>query len=119
MLLELSLLTLALLALLVATGVFDQLVRLQFERYPSQWVADGKPWGYFWRPRPAGKRPPFSVWSRRVLWARSLRALVWLLQTPPWIQQDLDLQGLLLYYRRFSVITLLLFTFAGLVAWSY
>ena len=61
---------------------FDQLVILERSRYPSAWVADG-------RPRPF-LREMFSNISFIGWLATQKCSLLWLLQTPGWARGDSD-----------------------------
>lgn len=76
---------------------FDQLVRLEQERYPEQWEADGRP------------MPRFGVRSRLVTTFRSSFAaqkcnFVWLFVTPGWAKEDVEARQLL---RRMRILVAL------------
>lgn len=95
---------------------FDQLVRLEQERYPAQWEADGRP------------LPRFGVRSRIVTTLRSSFAaqkcnFVWLFVTPRWVKEDVDARQLL---RRMRILVALwnfvampLFLLSALVSVAY
>jgi hypothetical protein len=60
--------------------LFDRLLHLQRERYPTEWARDGAPMGFFWVP--AGAR------LVRGSFARSAAFLRWTFRTPAWVRQD-------------------------------
>ena len=67
------------LILLTAFFSFDSLVKLQHDRYPDAWKADGSPWGFFWRPR--GGEFAGAFW-------RGWLSMKWVFATPEWVRAD-------------------------------
>jgi hypothetical protein len=63
---------------LVALRPFDQLVELQYKRFPTEWENDGRPSGYFWR----APQTRCGAWSR----AGRRLARAWLAGTPCWMK---------------------------------
>lgn len=95
---------------------FDQLVRLEQERYPEQWVADGRP------------EARFGVRSKLVRPFRSSFAaqkcnFVWLFVTPRWVREDVDARQLLRRMRIlvavWNLVAMPLFLVSALVAMAY
>jgi hypothetical protein len=43
---------------------FDQLIRLEYNSYRSQWENDGKPHGFFWFPHEYRKSQNLNLFSR-------------------------------------------------------
>ena len=67
----------------------DRLIRLEFERYPDEWVKDGKPVGAFYRPAGTSLFQNASTWAVGK-WAR---------RPPQWILEDGDARIALKRYR--------------------
>jgi hypothetical protein len=63
--------------------VFDQLVRYEYENSREAWEANGRPFGFFWKP----PQSAFFVSPMRYM-ARDRCALMWLLVTPVWMEGD-------------------------------
>ncbi|HSB03244.1 MAG TPA: hypothetical protein VLE49_21520 [Anaerolineales bacterium] len=68
---------------------FDQLVRLEYHSYPSDWEKDGRPRGFFWFP--SG-------------WRGSNASLIWLFSTPEWVRNDEKAKKLI---RRLRILVLI------------
>src|SRR5262245_36995433 len=72
---------------------FDQLVKLEYNSYMTQWESDGKPHGFFWFPSEYWKSQGmgwFSKWKSQYKsnWAMQRSHLTWLFSTPQWIKED-------------------------------
>lgn len=66
--------------LIWAFNTFDNLIKLEYEKFHEQWVADGTPSGIYWRPadyRPsftgafATQKAMFSLFFKKPLWIES------------------------------------------------
>ena len=91
--------------------VFDRLLRLEYERFRAAWEHDGCPPGFFWSP-PRSDRDTAPTLSRPPSWirqegirqmrymARGTVAAMWLVVTPPWMQQDQNALALVSKLRR-------------------
>ena len=94
--------------------VFDRLLRLEYEKFRAAWEHDGCPPGFFWS-------PPRSGWfiSQLRYMARDTVAAMWLVVTPPWMQQDQNALELVSRLRwlwlGFALIGLPAFAFANYV----
>ena len=75
---------------------FDRLLKIEYEIYREQWVADGKPFGIFWRPSEST-----IFLSLIAMWRLSL---YWLFKTPEWIRNDVKAQKHLRKVRIFTLI---------------
>ena len=92
---------------------FDRLVRLEFEKFPENWTADGRPYPLLWKRRDM----PRTIRS----WLATQRcALVWPFVVPEWSYQDAEA---LRYARRLRVlfalwilVALPLFALSGIIA---
>ncbi len=83
--------------LLYGFWMFDQLVRLEYTDYRTQWEEDGGPHGFFWVPREAkGGASSIKVNSS---FARQRCNFVWLFKTPLWMAQDERALSLLSRFR--------------------
>jgi hypothetical protein len=88
---------------------FDELVRLEYNSYRSQWENDGKPRGFFWFPREYWNSQGlgwFDTWKSQYKsnWTMQRTNLTWLFSTPPWIQYDEKAKRLL---RRLRFLVLI------------
>ena len=88
---------------------FDQLIRLEYNSYRSQWEKDGKPRGFFWFPREFWKSQNigwFNKWKSQYAsnWTMQRSHFIWLFSTPKWMKQDELAQKLV---KRFRVLVLL------------
>ena len=87
-----------------AFWLFNCLVRLEYERYPEEWVRDGRPPAFYgWGTWPPGARS-LLVWGKFVMAAVSLR---WLLRTRAWARQDEQAKWLLREFRIAHAISLI------------
>ncbi len=59
---------------------FDELVKIEYTKYRAEWIKDGKPRGFFWR-------PPESIWLAGSLSMQRL-SWKWLFKTPQWISSE-------------------------------
>jgi hypothetical protein len=66
--------------LLVAISNFDSLVKIEYRKYKDEWIIDGKPHGFFWRPSE-------STWFSSSIAMQKL-SFRWLFKTPQWISND-------------------------------
>ena len=89
--------------------LFDCLVRWEYEHHRDQWERDGRPEGYFWRPKEA------AFWSSDS--AKKQLGFVWLFRTPDWIAERPDCRRWLNRLRTISFLATLavLFVLARLV----
>jgi hypothetical protein len=67
------------LVLLVGFVTFDSLVKIQHAEHVDAWLADGSPWGFFWRPPGSAFAGTFS---------RGWVSMKWILVTPEWVRDD-------------------------------
>ena len=74
----------------------DSLIRHEFEHHHEQWIADGRPNGFFWGP-PGGYSMDSSLARNRV--TRS-----WLFSTPKWISDSPDMKRVFLQLRTWVFI---------------
>jgi len=79
---------------------FDQLIRLEYNSYRSQWENDGTPRGIFWLPCEYWRSQNigwFSTWKSQYKsdWAMQKTHLRWLFSTPQWIKDDEQAKKLL------------------------
>lgn len=81
--------------LLVSFVSFSSLVRPEFTDHKSEWIADGGPQGFFWKPPYAG---PWR--TMRSAYASNVLLWKWLFVTPTWARSDERARRLL---RRFRV----------------
>jgi hypothetical protein len=68
------------LVLTAAFLIFDQLVKLEYRKYRTEWEKDGKPHGFFWK-------PPESPLVRGAM-ATNRLSLYWLFRSPAWMKQN-------------------------------
>ena len=66
--------------LLFAFFNFDNLVKIEYRKYRDEWTIDGKPRGFFWRPRE-------STWFSSSIAMQKL-SFRWLFKTPQWMSND-------------------------------
>jgi len=78
--------------LFTAFLTFDQIVKTEHGEFFGNWVDDGQPRGFLWKP------PPGPSWLGTG-WAGQSRWFVWLFQTPPWAKSSTKVMGLLRCYR--------------------
>ena len=78
MMLQIALFVLLVPFLIWAFNTFDNLIKLEFEDFHQQWIADGRPSGLYWRP--AGYRPSLQG---GIATQRSM--LVLLVGRPEWV----------------------------------
>lgn len=83
---------------------FDQLIRLEYNSYRSQWENDGTPRGILWFPREYWKSQSmgwFSKWKSQYKseWAFQKIWLSWLFSTPQWMENDEKALSLIRQYR--------------------
>ena len=67
--------------------VFDLLVRLEYKSYPKDWLADGKPHGFFWV---ATESRVIGGWLVKLGSSIAFNrcAMKWLFWTPDWMHGD-------------------------------
>jgi hypothetical protein len=90
--------------LLFAFFNFDVLVRIEYRKYKDEWIIDGKPRGFFWK-------PPESTWFSSSIAMQKL-SFRWLFKTPQWMSNDPEA------IDRLKRLRLLVLIFnAGIVVW--
>jgi hypothetical protein len=72
---------------------FDHLVRIEFERFPGNWTADGQPNSLF--------RPSIKRWSFRTWLATQRCAFTWSIVRPKWSSTDPEARR---YARRLQAL---------------
>ncbi len=75
---------------------FDQILKIQYQKYKNAWEADGKPYGFFWKTKE-------SKWLQGSI-ARNRLAFIWLFKTPDWIKNNENLKKYLFRLRLFVLI---------------
>jgi hypothetical protein len=98
--LTLAALLLLLFVLIAVFLTFDQLVRLEYSSYRTNWEKDGGPAGFFWT---SPEHRTFRGRLTRSL-TRSRVSLTWLFTTPEWIQVDEQARRLV---RRLRILVLI------------
>ena len=83
---------------------FDRLVKTEYEMDRKQWVVDGKPFGFFWRPSES------TMFSSGIAMLRL--SMYWLFKTPQWIRHDVKAQKAL---RNLRIHTLIFNV--GIIVW--
>lgn len=95
----------ALIALLLYEFVnFDRLVKIEYQKHSEDWIKDGKPKGFFWR-------PPESPWVGGSFALQRI-SFVWLFRTPKWTSNDAEATT---YLKRSRQLTLIFNI--GIVVW--
>lgn len=74
----------------------DSLIRHEFEHHHEQWIADGRPNGFFWR-------PPGEYSSDSSL-ARNRITRSWLFSTPEWVSSSPDMKRIFLQLRKWTLL---------------
>ncbi len=89
--------------------LFDGVVKFEYRNYRKNWIADGKPIGFFWVPKEA--RGKFLELPKiRSSFARSRCSGSWIYATPEWAKGDAQAGKLLLRYRLTAILpTLIIF----------
>ena len=104
--------------LLTAFLLFDRLVHVEYQFYRSNWVADGKPHGFFWVPAEVKTLGGWMIKGHSSI-ASKRCAIIWLFSTPDWLRGDPRAKRFL-YWLRFLValwnLSILLTIF--LVCWQ-
>jgi ferric iron reductase protein FhuF len=93
--------------LIWAFNTFDNLIKLEHEKFHQQWIKDGQPPGMFWRPE--GSRPSFQGG-----FATQKSMLILLFRKPEWIAENAQACILLKKYR-----ILVLAWNAGIIMWLF
>lgn len=103
----LSVFAVAAVTILTGLSVLSRLVRIERERHPDAWEADGRPaapWIVPWRiPSPGDPSVPRSP---RELWRTNGLALRWVVSTPEWARGDAEARRLLWGHRVLHAIAL-------------
>ena len=81
--------------LFLAFTNFDQLVKIEYNKYKEQWIKDGKPIGFFWR-------PPESNWFGSSIAMQRL-SMRWIFRTPNWATGDPQAK---IYLRKLRIFVL-------------
>jgi ferric iron reductase protein FhuF len=82
--------------LLLAFLNFDKLVKIEYEKFKTNWIDDGKPRGFFWKPTE-------SNWFSSSFAMQQL-AMYWLFKTPDWINNELKAKEALQKLRIYVLI---------------
>ena len=90
--LQLILLFLLIPILIWAFNTFDNLIKLEYEKFHQQWLKDGQPSGLYWRP--AHYSPSFHG-----AFATQRSMLILLFKTPEWVASSDQACNLLKKYR--------------------
>jgi len=86
-------------------NTFDNLIKLEYEKFHQQWLKDGQPSGMYWRP--AGYHPSFKSG-----FSSQKSMLIFLFKKPEWIATSVQASILLKKYR------ILVFTWnASIILW--
>ncbi len=78
--------------LIWSLNTFDNLMKLEYEKFHDQWLKDGQPPGLYWRP--AGHHPSFQSG-----FATQKAMLVLLFRRPEWVESSGQAKILLTKYR--------------------
>ena len=95
--------------------LFDEILKFQHKNYYSDWLADGKPHGFFFKPEETKTffgMPGFGSWFAM---QRRCFALTW--KTPNWADKEPRIIKLISWYRILNVIAFavwLLFAYTGI-----
>ena len=73
-------------------NTFDNLIKLEYEKFHQQWLKDGQPPGLYWRP--AGYRSSFQSG-----FATQKSMLILLFKKPEWVASSVKACNLLKKYR--------------------
>jgi hypothetical protein len=73
-------------------NTFDNLMKLEYEKFHQQWLKDGQPPGLYWRP--VGYRPSFQSG-----FATQKSMLILLFRKPEWVASSDQASNLLKKYR--------------------
>jgi hypothetical protein len=82
--------------LFLALVNFDRLVKSEFHKHKPQWIKDGKPGGFFWRPYE-------STFILSALATKRL-SFSWLFKTPQWVDEDPEARESLKKLRLFVLL---------------
>ena len=90
--------------------IFDQILKMEYLEFKSQWEIDGKPHGFFWTPPDIEKRfggvPKFK--HTLAFWRCSF---VWTFITPEWIRKSSKAYKMLIILRIISLIGFIILIF--------
>ena len=95
---------------------FDRLVGIEFEQFPENWRADGRPHTLLWYRR----NLPWTIRS----WLATQRcALVWVFVTPKWSSGDTEAsrcaRRLRVLFRLWVLVAMPLFALSGIVVAAF
>jgi hypothetical protein len=96
--------------LLWAFITFDNLIKLEHQKFHFQWMKDGEPSGMYWRPANFHR-------SFRNGMATQKSMLLWLFKNPKWVESSDEASKLLKRYRVLVLawnICIILWAFFGL-----
>ena len=96
--------------LIWAFNTYDNLIKLEYEKFHQQWLKDGRPSGLYWRPD--GYRPSFQAGI-----ATQKSMLLFLFKKPEWVAASGRASILLKKYRLLVLtwnVSILLWFFARL-----
>lgn len=105
---KLALLGFVALAYLISFFKFDRLVRVEYQRHRSDWIADGMPHGIFWVPAETVKLGGLLIRGASSL--ASYRCwIMWLFSTPRWARSNKNTKRAFLQWRLIVMIANLAF----------
>ncbi len=84
------------LAIIYWMWLFDCFVRLEYEQHREQWERDGKPSGFFWRPKECG------FWFSHLAMHRLAHAVIF--KTPAWAAERPECRRWLALMRVTSLV---------------
>src|SRR5689334_10542002 len=86
--------------MIVVWTTFNRLLRIEVQRYPAHWEADGSPIGYGMDPVPLSER---KTWPTP--FTTSICYYSWLFSNPLWAEKDHEALPLLRRMRSWSVVS--------------
>ena len=95
--------------------LFDEILRIQYKQHYSEWLRDGKPYGFFFVPKET--KTFFGAPGLRSWLAMQRRCLTLNWRTPSWARQEPKVLKLIFWYRILGVISFLvwlLFAFGAI-----
>jgi len=94
--------------LIWALNTFDNLIKLEYEKFHLYWIKDGKPSGLYWRPVDGSPSLQGGIATQKAM-------LILLFKTPEWVASSGHAWNLLKKYRILVLtwnISLILWFFA-------
>jgi GH35 family endo-1,4-beta-xylanase len=87
---------------------FDRLVKIEYKNHKEEWIRDGKPRGFYWRP------PELAWFAISSSLAMHNLTLKWLFKTPQWTANDLEAKECLRKLRQYVFLF-----YGGLIVWLF